>query len=98
LLGLLIVWSSGGNDREHYRLALADEVDDIIASRGKWSGSRSGIGPLHLHVLPGLVCCRIHRRDRMVGRRLVTGRRVHRGVGRRRIRDLHVAAENISTA
>ncbi|WP_277101616.1 type I restriction enzyme subunit R domain-containing protein [Cutibacterium granulosum] len=23
-----------GNDREHYRLALADEVDDIIASRG----------------------------------------------------------------
>ncbi|KAG9059760.1 hypothetical protein L860_000858 [Cutibacterium granulosum DSM 20700] len=23
-----------GNDREHYRLALADEVDDLIASRG----------------------------------------------------------------
>lgn len=33
------MWSSGGNDREHYRLALADEVDDIIASRGNWSGA-----------------------------------------------------------
>lgn len=42
-------------------------------------GGRSGIGPLHLHVLPGLVGCRIHRRDRMVGRRVVTGRRVFTG-------------------